>query len=88
VVLPPSGNPIPEALPFSSFNKGGGGGGFTQSDVSDIDYIAIEAQGGDYFGLWNLAHPNRVNKHTSARRLIESDEAPRASMQRGSPSNR
>lgn len=48
VVLPPSGNPIPEVLPFSSFNQGGGGGSLTQSDVSDIDYISIQAQGGGF----------------------------------------
>jgi hypothetical protein len=48
VGLPPSGNPIPEVFPFSSFNKGGGGGTLTQSDVSDIDYISIEAQGGGF----------------------------------------
>jgi len=48
VVLPPSGNPIPEVFPFSSFNQGGGGGSLTQSDVSNIDYISIQAQGGGF----------------------------------------
>ena len=39
VVLPPSGSPFSTDFPFASFNKGAGGVGLTQSDVSDIDYI-------------------------------------------------
>src|ERR1700680_3097330 len=53
VVLPPNGNAFSEPFPFSGFNKGGGGGGLTQSDVSNIDFIVVQAQGGGFasFGL-------------------------------------
>lgn len=53
VVLPPNGNAFSTTFPFSGFNKGGGGGGLTQADVSDIDAIVWQAQGGgfDSFGI-------------------------------------
>ncbi len=53
VGLPPDGNAFPVAFPFSGFSKGGGGGSLTQADVSNIDYIVVQAQGGGFasFGI-------------------------------------
>jgi hypothetical protein len=53
VVLPPNGNAFPTVFPFSGFTKGGGGGGLTQADVSNIDFIVVQAQGGGFasFGI-------------------------------------
>jgi hypothetical protein len=49
-VLPTYANPISIHFPFSGFNTPGG---LTQTDVSDIDYIVIEAYGGGFasFGI-------------------------------------
>ncbi len=53
MVLPPEGNPFTVTFPFSSFGTSGGGGGLTQSDVSDITAISILAEGGGFasFGI-------------------------------------
>ena len=50
VVLPPYANPIAIDFPFSGFNKPGG---LTQADVSNIDYVVVQAQGGGFasFGI-------------------------------------
>lgn len=50
VVLPPNGNPFQEDFPFSGFSKPGG---LTQADVSNIDYVVVQAQGGGFasFGI-------------------------------------
>ena len=50
VVLPPYANSIAIDFPFSGFNKPGG---LTQADVSNIDFIVVQAQGGAFasFGL-------------------------------------
>jgi hypothetical protein len=60
VVLPPSGNPFPLDFPFASFKKGGVGGGLTQSDVGNIDYIDVQAQGGGFasFGITSFEAVN------------------------------
>jgi hypothetical protein len=53
VVLPPNGNAFSVSFPFSGFTKGGGGGGLTQADVSNINFITVLAEGGGFasFGL-------------------------------------
>jgi hypothetical protein len=50
VVLPPNGNPFYTDFPFSGFSKPGG---LTQADVSNIDYVVVQAQGGGFasFGM-------------------------------------
>jgi len=50
--LPPNGNAFSVSFPFSGF-QGGGGGGLTQADVSNISFIAVQAGGGGFasFGL-------------------------------------
>lgn len=55
VVLPPNGNAFSVSFPFSGF-QGGGGGGLTQADVSNISFIAVQAGGGGFasFGLTSL----------------------------------
>jgi hypothetical protein len=45
VVLPsPNPNAFSLSFPFSGF-KGGGGGGLTQADVSNINFIVVQAEG-------------------------------------------
>jgi hypothetical protein len=60
IVLPPNGNAFSVAFPFSGFTKGGGGGGLTQADVSDIDFINIEVGGGGFvsFGITSFQAVN------------------------------
>lgn len=50
VVLSPTGNAFNQQFPFSGFSKPGG---LTPSNVSDIDLITIQAQGGGFasFGI-------------------------------------
>jgi hypothetical protein len=57
VVLPPNGNPFAIDFPFSGFNKAGG---LTQAEVSDIDFIVVEAQGGGFasFGITSFQAVN------------------------------
>jgi hypothetical protein len=52
VVLPPDGNAFSVSFPFSGFS-GGGGGGLTQTDLSNINFIAVQAEGGGFasFGI-------------------------------------
>jgi hypothetical protein len=46
VVLPsPNPNAFSLSFPFSGFVKGGGGGGLTQADVSNINFIVVQAEG-------------------------------------------
>jgi hypothetical protein len=53
VVLPPNGNAFPVSFPFSGFRNGVGGDSLTQADLSNIDFVAILAEGGGFasFGL-------------------------------------
>jgi hypothetical protein len=46
VVLPsPNPNAFSLPFPFSGFVKAGGGGGLTQADVSNINFIVVQAEG-------------------------------------------
>ena len=57
VVLPPYTNPISIDFPFAGFNKSGG---LTQADVSNIDFIVVQAQGGGFasFGITSFQAVN------------------------------
>jgi hypothetical protein len=61
VVLPPDGNPFLVSFPFSGFRNGTGGGGLTQADLSNIDYVTILAEGGGFasFGLTSFQAINQ-----------------------------
>jgi hypothetical protein len=56
-VLPPYTNPISIDFPFAGFNKSGG---LTQADVSNIDFIVVQAQGGGFasFGITSFQAVN------------------------------
>jgi hypothetical protein len=60
VVLQPNTNAFPVSFPFSGFVKGGGGGGLTQADVSNINYVAVLAEGGGFasFGITSFQAVN------------------------------
>ncbi len=59
VELPPTDNPVPEVLPYSSFIAASGAV-LTQADASDIDYIVIEVGEGGFesFGITSFQAVN------------------------------